>query len=60
MILSMAATLAACGGAPSEADVRKAFDEGVTEQMAMLSAEQGADEHKMLVGIMPAIDIVSL
>ena len=61
-VLGMAAVLSACGGAPSESDVRKAFEASMAEQKALLSdmGGVGADLEKMLENMMPKIEILSV
>lgn len=58
--LAITAALTACGSGPSESDVRKAFDSALAEQKALIDDSLGADVQKMLAGIMPEIEIISV
>lgn len=58
--LALTAALTACGSGPSESDVRKAFDTTLAEQKALIDDSLGPDVQKMLAGIMPEIEIISV
>ncbi len=58
-VLAMAAVLTACGGAPSESDVRNAFAAAIAEQTPL--PESGLTEaDKKLAELMPNIEVLSL
>lgn len=60
MVLGMAAVLTACGGAPSESDVRNAFAAAIAERTPLPESGQLTEADKMLAELMPDIEILSL
>lgn len=60
LVFGLAAVLTACGGAPSDSDVRKALEEQIQSDMSQVTGGlKGAGLDGALDGMMPKIDKIT-
>ena len=62
LVFGLAAVLTACGGAPSDSEVRKALQEQIQndlKQVSDMSGLAGSDFEDMAEGMMPKVDNIS-